>query len=141
MSETETTAAPRPIAEIAGYHAHIYYDPATTRPVAERLRRWIGERLAVQLGRWHDAPIGPHDAAMFQIAFANDVFATLVPWLMLNHGGLSILVHPNTVNPRRDHVIDPLWIGARLPIHDDKLPNESAREQPPEPNTTPRISP
>jgi aromatic ring-cleaving dioxygenase len=141
MSETETTAAPRPIAEIAGYHVHIYYDPATTRPIAEQLRRWIGERLAVQLGRWHDAPIGPHDAAMFQIAFANDVFATLVPWLMLNHGGLSILVHPNTVNPRRDHVIDPLWIGARLPIHDDKLPNESAREQPPEPNTTPRISP
>jgi aromatic ring-cleaving dioxygenase len=141
MSETETTAAPRPIAEIAGYHAHIYYDPATTRPIAEQLRRWIGERFAVQLGRWHDAPVGPHDAAMFQIAFANDVFATLVPWLMLNHGGLSILVHPNTVNPRRDHVIDPLWIGARLPIHDDKLPNESAREQPPEPNTTPRISP
>jgi aromatic ring-cleaving dioxygenase len=141
MSETETTAAPRPIAEIAGYHAHIYYDPTTTRPVAERLRVWIAERFAVQLGRWHDAPIGPHDAAMFQIAFANDVFATLVPWLMLNHGGLSILVHPNTVNPRRDHVIDPLWIGAPLPIHDDKLPNESAREQPPEPNTTPRISP
>jgi aromatic ring-cleaving dioxygenase len=141
MSETETTAAPRPIAEIAGYHAHIYYDPATTRPVAERLRRWIGERFAVQLGRWHDAPIGPHDAAMFQIAFANEVFATLVPWLMLNHRGLSILVHPNTVNPRRDHVIDPLWIGAPLPIHYDKLPNESAREEPPEPNTTPRISP
>ena len=141
MSEIETTAAPRPIAEIAGYHAHIYYDPATTRPIAQRLRVWVGERFAVQLGRWHDARIGSHDAAMFQIAFANEVFATLVPWLMLNHGGLSILVHPNTVNPRRDHVIDPFWIGARLPIHDDKLPFESAREEPPEPNTTPRISP
>jgi aromatic ring-cleaving dioxygenase len=80
MSETKTTTAPRPIAEIASYHAHIYYDPLTTRPVAERLRVWIGERFSVQLGRWHDAQVGPHDAAMFQVAFAKEVFATLVPW-------------------------------------------------------------
>ena len=141
MSEIKITAAPRPIDEIASYHAHIYYDPVTTRPVAERLRIWIGERFAVQLGRWHDARVGPHDAAMFQVAFAREVFATLVPWLMLNHGGLSILVHPNTVNPRRDHVIDPFWIGARLPIHDDTLPLESTLEGAPETNTTPRLSP
>jgi aromatic ring-cleaving dioxygenase len=141
MSEIKTTTAPRPIAEIASYHAHIYYDPLTTRPVAERLRVWIGERFSVQLGRWHDAQVGPHDAAMFQVAFAKEVFTTLVPWLMLNHSGLSILVHPNTVNPKRDHVVDPFWIGARLPIHDDKLPVESELEGAPEPNTTPGVSP
>jgi aromatic ring-cleaving dioxygenase len=141
MSEIKTAAAPRPIAEIASYHAHIYYDPLTTRSTAEQLRIWIGERFSVQLGRWHDARVGPHDAAMFQVAFANDVFATLVPWLMLNHRGLSILVHPNTVNPQRDHVVDPFWIGARLSIHDDKLPIESALEGAPKPNTMPEVSP
>ena len=141
MSEIKTATAPRPIAEIASYHAHIYYDPLTTRSIAERLRVWIGERFPVQLGRWHDVQVGPHDTAMFQVAFANEVFATLVPWLMLNHDGLSILVHPNTVNPRRDHVVDSFWIGARLPIHDDKLPIESALEGAPEPNTMPHISP
>ena len=141
MSGIKTAAAPRAIAEIASYHAHIYYDPLTTRSTAEQLRIWIGERFSVQLGRWHDARVGPHDAAMFQVAFANEVFATLVPWLMLNHGGLSILVHPNTENPQRDHVVDPFWIGARLPIHDDKLPSESAPEEAPEPNTMPRLSP
>ena len=141
MTELNAATAPRSISEIASYHAHIYYDPATTRATAEQLRGWIAERFSVTLGRWHDVRVGPHDAAMYQVAFARDLFSTLVPWLMLNHGGLSILVHPNTANPRRDHVVDPFWIGSALPIHDDKLPSESEPEAALQPNTTPHLEP
>ena len=141
MTDLSESTTPRSIGEIASYHAHLYYDPATTRPEAERLRAWIDERFAVTLGRWHDVKVGPHDQAMFQIAFAADLFATLVPWLMLNHGSLSVLVHPNTVNPRKDHLVNPIWIGTPLAVHGEKLPEEAAVEQAPPPNTRPALRP
>ena len=78
---------------------------------AEALRARIAERFSVQLGRWHDVPVGPHTAAMYQVAFDTDVFAAFVPWLMLNRNGLDVLVHPNTLAPRDDHLQHALWLG------------------------------
>ena len=86
MTDLPDGSVPRSNSEIASFHAHVYYDPNATRPEAERLRSWIDERFAVTLGRWHDVKVGPHDQAMFQVAFAVEVFPALVPWLMLNHG-------------------------------------------------------
>lgn len=127
-------------APIRSYHAHVYYDPAATRGTAEALRQRIGERFAVQLGRWHDVPVGPHTAAMYQVAFATEVFAGLVPWLMLNRSGLTVLVHPNTLAPRDDHLEHALWLGPPLPLKGEVLPlrTGAADEAPVVPNTAPR---
>ena len=102
------------------YHAHIYYD-AETRPVAERLREAIGERFTAELGRWHDEPVGPHPTSMYQVAFAVAEFPRLVPWLMLNRGGLNVLVHPQTGNSYNDHASHALWLGRKLPLRLDGM--------------------
>ena len=130
-------------APILGYHAHVYYDPVTTRATAEALRQRIGERFSVQLGRWHDVPVGPHTAAMYQVAFATEVFAGFVPWLMLHRSGLTVLVHPNTLAPRADHLIHALWLGPPLALKQAVLPVriEAKDESPIAANTTPRLSP
>jgi DOPA 4,5-dioxygenase len=103
-----------------GYHAHIYYD-AETRPIAERLREAIGNRFGVELGRWRDEPVGPHPAPMYQAAFPAAEFPRIVPWLMLNRGGLSVLVHPQTEDAYDDHTIHALWLGAPLPLRVEGL--------------------
>jgi len=103
-----------------GYHAHIYYD-AETRPIAERLREAIGNRFAVELGRWRDEPVGPHPVPMYQAAFPAAEFPRIVPWLMLNRGGLSVLVHPQTEDAYDDHTIHALWLGAPLPLRVEAL--------------------
>jgi aromatic ring-cleaving dioxygenase len=113
-------AAPRDPAGIEGYHAHVYYDPAT-RPVAERLRERIGGGFEVKLGRWHDRLVGPHRASMYQVAFAVHEFPKLVPWLMLNREGLSILVHPLTGDDYEDHSRFALWLGEKLALDLESL--------------------
>ncbi len=103
-----------------GYHAHIYYD-AETRPIAERLREAIGNRFGVELGRWRDEPVGPHPVPMYQAAFPAAEFPRIVPWLMLNRCGLSVLVHPQTEDAYDDHTIHALWLGAPLPLRVEGL--------------------
>ena len=67
-------------------------------------------------GRWRDEPVGPHPKPMFQIAFGTGLFSDIVPWLMLNRSGLSILVHPETGDDVPDHRDHPLWLGEKLAL-------------------------
>jgi len=138
-----TESATRHVADIHSYHAHIYYDPVTSRAAAERLRQQIGERFAVQLGRWHDATVGPHVRSMYQVAFNTETFALFVPWLMLNRAGLTVLVHPNTDNPQDDHLEKALWLGEKLDVRGEVLPDtlDAHGHDAIVPNTTPTRHP
>jgi DOPA 4,5-dioxygenase len=117
MSRKPAGASADVARSIAHYHAHIYYDPATTRSRAEHVRELIGAEFPeAKLGRWHDELVGPHPQSMYQVAFAAEILARFVPWLMLNRDGLTVLLHPETGDDYTDHTAHAAWFGAVLPL-------------------------
>lgn len=92
------------------YHVHVYFD-ADSRDRAQRLRERVLERFDVEMGRWHEKEVGPHPRWSYQIAFGADLFAALVPWLMLNRDDLVLLLHPNTEDGLADHSDFAVWMG------------------------------
>jgi aromatic ring-cleaving dioxygenase len=68
------------------------------------------------MGRWHDVPVGPHPCAMYQVAFAPELFPALTPFLMLNRMDLTVLLHPQSGRPRDDHTLNAVWMGQVLPL-------------------------
>jgi DOPA 4,5-dioxygenase len=111
---------------IVGWHAHVYYDPDSpaTRAMAEQVREGIAAAFPeAVLGRWHDRPVGPHPQAMYQVAFPAALFPHLVPWIALNRGGLTVLVHPETGRQKAVHLRHAMWLGALLPLDASVLPD------------------
>lgn len=97
---------------IDSWHAHVYFE-APSRDAARALRETIVVELGarIEMGRFHEKPVGPHPMWSYQLAFAAPEFAHVVGWLTLNHGALDVFVHPNTGDELRDHRDCALWLG------------------------------
>jgi DOPA 4,5-dioxygenase len=107
---------PKAPGAIKDWHAHVYYTPEN-RGEAERLREWIGARYPdALLGRWHDRNVGPHTRSMYQVLFPVSLYPEIVPFIALNRGSLTVLVHPNTGRDRDDHSLHAMWMGEVLPV-------------------------
>lgn len=100
----------REISEIRGYHAHVYFDSESVE-AARALRGEIGHRFQIEMGRFHEAPVGPHPRGSYQVAFSPDQFAAFIPWLALNRNGLTVFVHADTGDDLEDHTKHVLWLG------------------------------
>jgi DOPA 4,5-dioxygenase len=98
---------------IESWHAHVYFT-ASSREAAWALRESVQNELdgQMELGRFHEKPVGPHPMWSYQIAFQSDSFLYVVSWLALNRGGLDVFVHPNTSDELRDHRDCSIWLGA-----------------------------
>ncbi|HVJ56165.1 MAG TPA: DOPA 4,5-dioxygenase family protein [Aliidongia sp.] len=109
-------------AAITDYHAHIYFEDAAARERAAALRAQLAEAFpAARLGNWHERPVGPHTMAMYQVAFPPELFPTLVPWLLLNRDGLTVLLHPETGDDYTDHAEHAAWLGQKLALNLEML--------------------
>jgi DOPA 4,5-dioxygenase len=100
------------VSAIVSWHAHVYFD-AASRDAARFFRAVVAARFGerVELGRFHERPVGPHPRWSYQLAFGPTQFADVVSWLALNHGELDVFVHPNTGDQLRDHRDSAIWIG------------------------------
>ena len=105
-----------------GYHAHIYYDPATTRADAERVCAALGEKFTVEIDGFRDTPIGPHPIANVLVIFEPEQFEQVVPYLMLNRAGLDVLIHPLTTDAVEDHSSYAIWLGNPVELKLHTLP-------------------
>ena len=119
---------PRPYTDIKSYHAHFYFDDDTYEK-AVLVRKWSLERFPVELGNWNLEPRGPHVTPSFYFGFTNDLLQILVPWLQLNSLGLTILLHPNTDNPRADHLYYTLWVNRSQPVNAYSMPKQASVEK------------
>ncbi len=99
------------MSRITGYHAHVYFDEAS-RERARQLCEAAGRAFPVTVGRMHDKPVGPHPRGSCQLAFGSELFADVIPWLIVNRRGLTVFVHAESGDVLRDHTEHVLWLGA-----------------------------
>lgn len=100
---------------IYGYHAHVYFD-AHSLAQARALCEAAAQRFALKMGRVHEKLVGPHSSWSCQLAFRAELFADVLPWLLLNRGELVVFIHPITGNELLDHRDRAMWMGAVLPL-------------------------
>ena len=98
--------------QIESWHAHVYFY-AASRDAVWAFRDVVIAQLGsrIEMGRFHERPVGPHPQWSYQLAFAAAEFSEIVGWLALNHGALDVFVHPNTGDAMRDHRDCALWLG------------------------------
>ncbi|GAB7352265.1 hypothetical protein MBLNU459_g2727t2 [Dothideomycetes sp. NU459] len=116
----ETFTSPIANNERGGFDVHIYFQQTNAeealfaKQLWERVRREFPELRIYTL--W-DRPIGPHPVAMFEVnLFTPAQFGAFVPWLVINRGPLSALLHPNTGDDIRDHSQLATWLGQPFPL-------------------------
>ena len=103
------------MAEIYGFHAHVYFGEETFEQ-ARRLCETALDRFSINMGRMHKRPVGPHPCWSCQLAFPPEKFGNLIPWLALNREGLVIFVHTETGDDLKDHTKHAMWMGQMLPL-------------------------
>ncbi|KAF5094170.1 hypothetical protein D0Z03_002161 [Geotrichum reessii] len=118
--------------KIKSYDIHTYYFQSNENSIKEAtaLREKLAKDFAKEVDnkdlniyKMWDKPIGPHPYAMWECDFKKpELFARLVPWYQLNHGNLSVLIHPHTdKGSLTDHTQFAIWIGDKVPLIKDAL--------------------
>ena len=103
-----------------GFDIHIYYFQANEFQLAFAKELWKRIRYEfpeLRIYKFWEKPVGPHPIAMFEVnVFTPAQFGAFIPWLVMNRGPLSALVHPNSEDGDfiRDHTQRATWLGEKV---------------------------
>ncbi|KAH5582108.1 hypothetical protein HBI24_123670 [Parastagonospora nodorum] len=117
------TSFPSPITNgtRGGFDIHIYFlqsDDEELKFANELWERIRSEFPELRIYRVWDKPIGPHPMGMFEVnLFTPEQFGAFIPWLVINRGPLSALIHPNSDDEVRDHSQRATWMGQPVPLN------------------------
>ena len=103
------------MSQVTEFHAHVYFGQETVEQ-ARTLCEQARDRFDIEIGRMHLKPVGPHPCWSCQLEFGPELFADVVPWLVLNRDGLVVFLHPETGNVMADHTEHAMWMGAKLEL-------------------------
>lgn len=113
------------MSEILSYDFHTYFNNGneSEKAFAYNLREKVSKEFAKEIEagdlRVHklwDGPIGPHPIPMWELdtggKYKPELFARVLGFYQLNHGDLSVLIHPRTdADDLIDHTKFALWLG------------------------------
>ena len=100
------------------YHAHVYFDDSS-HEFARSLCEEAGDTYGLEVGRFHERPVGPHTVWSCQIKFDAEHFETFIPWLDKKRKDLTIFVHGLTGDDFKDHTDYAYWLGDPVPLNLD----------------------
>ncbi|SGZ47099.1 CIC11C00000003658 [Sungouiella intermedia] len=110
---------------IQSYDFHTYYNPADeaekkfTTEFREKVQKEFAKELEagdLRIHKFWQERIGPHPIPMWELDTAGKhdpaLFARVLGFYLLNHGNLSVLIHPRTgAGDLTDHTKYALWLG------------------------------
>ncbi|KAH0542498.1 hypothetical protein FGG08_003094 [Glutinoglossum americanum] len=121
LSKTYETF-PQPLqtsSRTAAFDIHIYHTTPAETEYARKLHTRIRlEFPEIRVYPFHDRPIGPHPAGMFELnVFTPAQLGALVGFLVIYRQGLKVLLHPNTGEVYGDHMVRAGWWGGEMELN------------------------
>ncbi|MEP1206405.1 MAG: DOPA 4,5-dioxygenase family protein [Rhizobiaceae bacterium] len=104
------------MSEIVEFHAHVYFDQNSLQRARDLCEK-ASSLFAIDMGRVHEKPVGPHPRWSCQLLIPADLFGTVVPWLSVHRGDLTIFIHAQTDDVYKDHTQHAIWMGEMLELN------------------------
>jgi aromatic ring-cleaving dioxygenase len=124
---------------IGGFDAHIQFPLGTSAEgeYAKRLYTRIRYQFPeLRIYTFFEHPVGPFTTGSFEVSLRSPLeLGTMVAWLIVHRGPLSVLVHPNTestgdeyeIAAIDDHTKRAIWLGDPVELNLDFFKKSSTR--------------